>query len=268
MIQLISLIAVISTVIFVLRKYPEKIVIKKMAITAILLSVSLVMTLFSLPLFFLGGQVVIRFSQLVLILLGAALGPLYALIAGLSFDILNLLIRPLGAPYIGFTLNNIWVGLFAALTFKLLKDRSYKLKLKVLFTSSIAYTIYIIIVLMLFVTQKNLFELVDSFTFNMIKNVIYLSLLIITIIVVIFIYAKLKKVNFFKLSDDLILIIISAILVEFIVQGFFTPIWLYDIAKTPILVSMQIRAIKGGLMVFLNSFTGYAVYRAIIKKVV
>lgn len=268
MIQVIALIAVVITVGFVLKRYPEKVTTKKMALTAILLSVSLLMTLFSVNLFFLGGQVVIRFSQLILILLGAALGPLYAIIAGFGFDILNLLVNPLGAPYVGFTLNNLWVGLFAALVFIKLKDKTHNFKLKALITTVLAYTIYIITVLTLFITQKNLMDLIDSITFNMIKGALLITLVIGLMILLFFILSKNKNFKLLKLSDNLIMIIISAILIEFIVQGFFTPIWLYDMAKTPILISMQVRAIKGWLMVFINSFIGYAVYESIIKRLV
>ncbi len=266
MIQLIAIIAIILTVAFVLKRYPEKLTIKKMSLTAILLSVSLLMTLFSFNTFFLGGQVVIRFSQLVLILLGASLGPIYAIIAGVGFDILNLLIFPLGAPYIGFTLNNIWVGLFAALTFKLLKEKSYKTKLKTLLITGFAYIIYIVVILTLFITQKNLMQLIDSITFSAIKSVITVSLLIVAIFLSGLVLSKFTNIKRFDLSEDLMMIMISAIMVEFIVQGFFTPIWLYDLAKTPILLSMQIRAIKGGLMVFINSFVGIAVYKTILKR--
>ncbi|NLC54562.1 MAG: ECF transporter S component [Erysipelothrix sp.] len=268
MIQIIALLAVVLTTAFVLKFYPEKITIKKMTITAILLSVSLLMTLFSINVFFLGGQVVIRFSQLVLILLGATLGPIYAVIAGFGFDVLNLVVRPLGTPYIGFTLNNIWVGLFAALTFKHLKLKSHKFKVSVMITSILAYAIYIVVVLTLFITQKDLMTLIDSITFNMIKSALILTIVSVLLIIIGYIIKRKKRFKFINLSDSLIMLIIAAILVEFIVQGFFTPIWLHDMAKTPILLSMQIRAIKGGLMVVLNSFIGYAVYEAIIKRLV
>lgn len=268
MVQIIALLAVIATIFFVLKRYPEKLTIKKMALTAILLSVSLLMTLFSINLFFLGGQVVIRFSQLVLILLGAALGPVYAIIAGIGFDFLNLVVNPLGAPYIGFTLNNMWVGLFAAITFRVLKDKPRPVKLKSLLTIALAYILYIISVLILFISQKNLFDFVDSITFNMIRNILIISVFLILLIIGLYMLSRYKSWKLFKLSDNLIMIIIAAILVEFIVQGFMTPLWLYDLAKTQILLSMQIRAIKGGLMVFINSFVGYAIYEAIIKRLV
>lgn len=267
MIQSVALITVILTVGFVLKVYPEKITIKKMAITSILLSVSLLMTLFSLNLFFLGGQVVVRFSQLVLILLGATLGPIYAVIAGVGFDILNLLINPLGAPYIGFTLNNIWVGLFSALTFKILEDKKHKLKVSSLVSIILLYASYIVIVLTLFITQKNLTDLIDTITFDIIKSTLILTIVVVALLIIFYIISRHNKFKLKEMPDTLIMLIIASVLVEFIVQGFFTPLWLYDMAKTPILVSMQIRAIKGGLMVFINIFVGYAVYEAIIKRI-
>lgn len=268
MYQIFALIGIILTLAFILKKHPEKITIKKMAITAILLSVALLMTLFSLNLFLFGGQVVIRFSQLVLILLGAALGPIYAVIAGFGFDVLNLIINPLGTPYLGFTLNNIWVGLFAALVFKYLSNKKHKTQLSALFGVIIAYAAYVIVVLTLFVTNQDLKALIDSFAFNMIKSTLILSFIIITTFTSLVFLFKKQKFDLVSMPQPLILLIISSVLVEFFIQGFLTPLWLYDMAKTPILLSMQIRAVKGGLMVFINSFVGYAVYETIISKVV
>lgn len=267
MIQIITVFAIMLTVFLVIRNNKERLTIKKMTLTAILLSLSLVLTMFSLNLFFLGGQVVIRFSQLVLILLGASLGPVYAIIAGLGFDVLNLLINPLGAPYIGFSLNNIWVGLFAALIFKYFTNKSRKFKFTLMMSTALAYTLYILVVLVLFISQKDVFEIIDSVTYGGIKKAMLLSLVILILIGSLFLYFNRKKDAKFILPDSLMLLITSAILVEFVVQGFFTPIWLYDLAKTPILLSMQIRAIKGWLMVFLNSFIGYSIYKSVLVKI-
>lgn len=267
MIQIIILVAIILTVFLVIRNNREKLTIKKMTLTAILLSLSLVLTMFSINLFFLGGQVVIRFSQLVLILLGASLGPVYAVIAGLGFDVLNLLINPLGAPYIGFTLNNIWVGLFPALIFKYFKDKSKNFKFKLMTSTAVAYTVYILAVLFLFINQTGINNHIDNTNYKTIQQAILLSVLILIVITSIVIFYKRKQSAKFKLPESLMLLITSAILVEFVVQGFFTPIWLYDLANTPIFVSMQIRAIKGWLMVFLNSFIGYSIYSSILVKI-
>ena len=110
MIQISSVIFTVLLLAGVFYKYKEKLSLKKMALTGIFLSLALVMTLFSLNLMFFGGQVVVRFSQLALIVLAAALGPVYGLMGSIGFDVLNLIINPLGSFYFGFTLSNIMVN--------------------------------------------------------------------------------------------------------------------------------------------------------------
>ena len=100
----------------------------------------------------------------------------------------------------------------------------------------------------------------------MIRSALIATLIVVFVIFIFVLFTRYKKVKIINIPQSLILLIISAVLVELIVKGFFTPLWLYDMAKTPILVAMQIRAIKGGVMVFINSFVGYAVYETILKR--
>lgn len=267
MIQIISLTLTLILVGYILKRYPETLTVKKMALSAMLLGLALVMTLYSIKLFFLGGQVVIRFSQPVLILVGASLGPIYGIIAGLGFDILNLLVNPLGVFYVGFTLNNLLVGLIPAIVFKYFEDKSKEKHFQFMIFTIVSYMIYIIVVLILFLSQKSIFDLIDLNTFKGIIGIIVLSIFVLFIVFFVTYLAKSNKSKVFELDNKLLLLISSAVLIEFIIQGILTPIWLYDMAKTPILISMQIRAIKGGLMAFINTFVGYPVYK-LLKKVI
>ncbi len=268
MIQIIAGVFTGILLLFTFSKYQEKLTIKKMALTAILLGLSLVMTMFSINLFLFGGQVVVRFSQLVLIILGATLGPIYGVIGGFGFDILNLLINPLGSFYMGFTLNNLLVALIPALIFRYFKDKSQTTTFNFMIFTAISYTIYIIVVLLLFLSQKSLSELIDLITYKMIISIIVVSIIILFVILLISYFAKVKSSKLYNLDQHLLLLISVTILIEFIIQGFLTPLWLYDMAKTPILLSMQIRAIKGGLMAFVNTFVGYPVYKIIVKRII
>lgn len=268
MIQIIAGVLTFLLVFVTLNRYGEKLTIKKMALTAILLGLALVMTLFSLNLFFFGGQVVIRFSQLVLIILGASLGPVYGLIGGFGFDVLNLLINPLGAFYLGFTVNNLLVAFLPALVFRYFRKRSQRSAFNFMLFAGFTYTIYIIGVLLLFLSQKSLADLIDMVTYKMIISIISVSIVILLGLLLISYLGKVKSSKLYNLDKALLLLISSAILIEFIIQGILTPIWLYDMAKTPILLSMQIRALKGGLMAFINTFVGYPVYKIITNRII
>lgn len=260
MIQIISIVFTAFLVRFILSKYNERLTIPKMTLTGIFLCIALVLTFYSIQLFVFGGQVVIRFSQLALIILGASLGPVYGLIGSIGFDVLNLLLFPLGSFYFGFTLTNIMVSFLPAMTFKLLKNKKESFNLSVLILTGLAYLTYIIIVLLLSIVSVN----IDDISLKSISsNLIIFILVFLVIFVGVTLYIKKKKI---KLNNDLIKFIISAILVEFIAQGFLTPLWLHDMYQTPIIISMQIRAVKGILMVVLNTSIGYPIYRLVKKS--
>lgn len=257
MIQIISVIFTIVLVSLILYKYKEPLTPKKITLTGIFLSLALVMTLFSMNLLFFGGQVVIRFSQVALIVLAAALGPVYGLLGSIGFDVLNLMIYPLGSFYFGFTLSNIMVTVIPALIFQWLKHKNSKVNFSIMIFTGLSYILYIIIVLMLALVR---IDITDLSAKQMTTNIIIFMCVFLVIFIGSSIYMKRKGIH---LNNDLVLFITSAILVEFIVQGFLTPLWLYDVAKTPIIISMQIRAIKGIVMVPINTFVGYPIYRIV-----
>lgn len=262
MIQIISILFTIALIAFILHKFKEPLSLRKMTLTAIFLSIALVLTLYSINLMVFGGQVVVRFSQLALIILGASLGPVYGLMGSLGFDILNLMIFPLGSFYFGFTLTNIMVSLLPALVFQFLKKHKESFNLSVLIFTGLAYIVYIISVLALSMVSISTEDL-SAKTISI--NVMVFVIIFLIVFILAFLFIKKKGI---KLNNDLIMFITSAILVEFIVQGFLTPLWLHDMYQTPIIISMQIRAIKGLLMVALNSSMGYPIYKLTKKLLV
>lgn len=260
MIQISSIIFTVILLALVLYKYKEPLSLRKMTLTGIFLSLALVMTLFSMNLMIFGGQVVIRFSQLALIVLAAALGPMYGLMGSIGFDVLNLLINPLGSFYFGFTLSNIMVTLIPALIFKWRKDKNSKVNFSLLIGTGLAYIVYIIIVLMMALVNIDLFDVSMK---QVTTNFFVFMIVVLLVFVISTLVMKKKEIN---INNDLVLFIISAILVEFIVQGFLTPLWLYDVAKTPIILSMQIRALKGIVMVIINTIVGYPIYKIVTER--
>ncbi len=260
MIQIVSILFTVVLIAFILHKYSEPLSLRKMTLTGIFLSIALVLTMYSINLMIFGGQVVVRFSQLALIILGASLGPVYGLVGSLGFDILNLMIFPLGSFYFGFTLTNIMVSLLPALAFQFMKKHKESFNLSIMIFTGLAYIVYIITVLILSIVSLN----VEDLTAKAIStNVIGFVIIFLLVFMGSLFYIKRKGI---KLNNDLIMFITSAILVEFIVQGFLTPLWLHDMYQTPIIISMQIRAIKGLIMVALNSSLGYPIYK-LTKKI-
>lgn len=257
MIQIISIGVIVLIAGAILIRNKEEISIFKIILTGLFLAIALIISMFSVPIVFVGSQVVVRFSQMVLIVLGAALGPVYGLVGGIGYDVLNLLLKPLGSYYVGFSLNNILVTAIPAFIFMRLKKKSPKFNVGVLSFVSLSYLVYIITVLLLFLNVSSVSDL--NATALAQKGLIFLIVFLI-VTVIAFIVIKKKGIT---LDNDFILLMISTILVEFIIQGFLTPLWLSDMAKTPILISMQIRAIKGIPMVFINTFLGYPILKLV-----
>lgn len=260
MIQIITALVIILIVGGVIVLNREKISILKLTLASIFLAIAVIVSYFSVPMMFVGSQVVIRFSQLILMVLGGALGPLYALIGGIGYDVLNLLTRPLGSYYVGFTLNNILVTLIPALMFKYFRKRNEKVTFSLLTLVSLTYLVYIVTVLLLFLNVGSVDNLDAS---NLAKNgLIFMAVFIAVVLIALFVI-KMKKI---ELKNDWMILVISAILVEFLIQGFLTPLWLSDMSQTPILISMQIRALKGIPMIAINTFLGYPLYKLVSKN--
>lgn len=260
MVQIISGIIALGLLVLTFLRAKEKLSLRKMSLTAILLGIALILTMFSINIFVFGGQVVIRFSQLCLIMVGFTLGPIYGLVAGLAFDFISIMINPLGSFYVGFTLNNILVGLIPALVYKYLNKRNEKFNLAILVSTLLLYLLYIVTVVGLVFNYGQLEEGITSLVnFN---PLVYISIVII-VFVAILLYVSKKGII---IQNDFTLLLLSILLIEFIIQGFLTPIWLNDMMGTPIILSMQIRALKGIVMIGINMFLGYPILKLIKSR--
>lgn len=261
MIQIISVIITGLLLAVVFMRNKENLSLKKMTLTAIMLGIALVLTMFAFSVFFLGGQVVVRFSQICIMLIGATMGPIYGVIGGLAFDIINLLINPQGSFYIGFTLNNILVGLLPALVFKYLRKVNAKVNLGILVATLTGYLIYIVTVVGIIFNYS---KINDAISTVISLNSLFVISFIIVAFILLMIYLSKRGI---KVNNDFIMLLIAVTFVEFIVQGFLTPLWLSDMAGTPIILSMQIRALKGVVMIAINMFVGYPVLKIIKQRV-
>lgn len=260
MIQIIAALVLALVIFIVIKDNKEKITPEKMIYTAILLSLSLVIHMFSINVPFFGGQVVVRFSQIILVIIGAAFGPIYGLMGSLGFDIISLLINPLGSFYIGFTLGNVLVSLIPAFLFKYFRNKGNLFNLSLLSISGSMYVLYIVGVIILSFVNVSVRDLMNV---SMITGFLVFFAIFILFIVGILVYVRKKKI---KLDNNLLLLVTSLILIELIVQGFLTPLWLSDMMKTPIILSMQIRAIKGIPMIVINTLVGYPLLRLVNKR--
>lgn len=260
MIQTIALMLVLIIVVLVFMRNKESLSLTKMSYTGILLAIALVLNYFSINLMIFGGQLVIRFSQLILILIGAMLGPVYAVFGGIGFDMLSLFLNPLGSFYAGFMLNNILVGLIPAILFKYFRKSKLVTNISLLSVSSIMYLLYIIIVSLISFTSVVTQDVIETSMF-----VKFITVFIITIILIMILLVYIKRSNV-NVDNRLLLLIITLVLVEFFIQGFLTPLWLNDMMQTPIIISMQLRSIKGIFMILINSVVGYPILRMLDKS--
>lgn len=94
--------------------------IKRLVLCALLVAMGVALGVYvSIPVFTVGAySVKIGFTVLPVILAGVLFGPMYGGIAGGLVDILQVLIRPLGAYMPWFTITNILIGAIPALFFR------------------------------------------------------------------------------------------------------------------------------------------------------
>lgn len=94
--------------------------IKRLVVCALLVAMGVALGVYvSIPVFTLGAySVKIGFTVLPVILAGVLFGPLYGGIAGGLVDVLQVLIRPLGAYLPWFTITNVLIGAIPGLFFR------------------------------------------------------------------------------------------------------------------------------------------------------
>lgn len=250
--QIISLIVIIIIGIAIFMNKKEAITIRNLAITSIFVTLSLALTLFSIN----SANLRIGFSQLPLMMLGFVLGPIYAFIGGIAQDFGNLFFITSGQPYLGFTLNKVLIALIPALLSKqkVIKGKSLVVASQAILGISVTVSII------------GLFQPDNGVNFNTFTSIILGLVLVLALaasfVGVILFYNKYEKnIDSYKLGAWMA----SVILVEIVVQYLLTPLWLLNLMQQPFMFSLIVRLIKGPIMMLLNIYLGYWIYRALSK---
>lgn len=105
------------------KRFGRKLTVKEIAYCAVLVALSVIANIFSIPVA--GYSIMISLAYLPIVLAGAFMGPFAGFIVGILGDGLAYLIHPLGAWIPLITLSNGIMGLIPGLIFKYLKINPY-----------------------------------------------------------------------------------------------------------------------------------------------
>lgn len=252
--QIVVLLILVGVGIYTYRTYSFKLSVMHITICALMIAISTVLQLFSLTIPLFGfPSLKVGFAQLPIMVLGILMNPAYAFFVGVIKDIVGLMVAPSGAPYLGFTLNTVLVGVIPALCYhKLRKTDAALLKMVVGLAMSMLLSLSA-----LFVIRPDWIGL-DAALFTVgVKALLVLVLIIIG--------AFLMRMVV-KGEDSLFLIyMLSVFLVEVIVNFTSTPIYLNIMYGIPIPISVMVRVFKAGFMYPITVMVGYFVIKVMFR---
>lgn len=255
----------ISLICFLTFKFnPTKYKINTLVIAAMLsvISVSLSFLSIMVPLFGVPS-LKIGFSQLPLIIGGFILSPPLTIIMGLVTDLLGLLLVPTNFPFLGFTLNNILLGLIPALLVKRLKLIN-KVN-PVVFTGGL-FTLLILIASGYIISLSEVSLGSEIIQLTLMMKIGLISGMIIIAIGLCLVVRYLSKQVSVEAGDNFALVIFIVVLMEILINLCLTPLWLNYMYGIPYLVSLFVRVIKVCLMIPINITIIYLVLK-VIKKI-
>ncbi len=262
-IQLLLLLIVILIGIMTFKIFPFKPSIKKIALSSILVVISVLLNYLSIMIPLFGfPSFKIGFQTLSLILAGALLEPSYAYIVGLCVDIIGLIIVPTAFPFFGMTLNNILRVLIPSIWFySFNKVNLHQMKKYIYIFLSILITcaaLYIINVNNITVSKQIYF--ISPF----LKFSIILFMLFILFVVYFLCKLTIRKLDSNQKCDFLKWISI-VIIVEILVNICLTPLWIQFMYGIPWIASLLIRIIKAILMLPIDIVIGFWCYQLFLK---
>lgn len=259
-IQSILFIVLIAIFIVVGKVYGVKLSTKELAVGAILVVLSVVLSFFSIMLPILGVPgLKIGFAQLPLLLSGFVVSPFVALLVGLVSDLIGLLVVPTSFPFLGFTLNSLLICLLPALvvyhhrffTKERVKTLLMTLTMMVLGGSA----------LYLFFTSEVKIGSEIMVLSNPVKVGVLLFLVGVSALVAAAIFFLQKRFT----DDSFITFVFMVVVMEVFINMICTPLWLAIMYGTPYLVSLFLRIVKGGVMIPFTIFFGYSLYLILLR---
>jgi ECF transporter S component (folate family) len=206
-------------------------IVRKITLSALLVSISIVLTRFFGIVIPLGGypSLSLDLGSVPILLSGIVLGPIFGGIVGLSSDVLGFFINSRGGVFhFGFMLNSILTGVIPGLIFIFLKNKNLKfIKIGIISILYILGTYYFVVI-----------RAADSAAIKLLSN----TLLFIVASSIITVDYKIK-------NKQLKLVIFTVLIVEVFVFIALTPIWLYQLYELPYFISVLSRVFRAILLV-------------------
>ncbi len=255
--QAVALLMIVSLGLYTFKYHPLQINVKQLSVTSFLVLLSVILSIVSLMIPMFGFPALrIGLGQLPLMLVGFLFGPSYAFLAGLSADVIELLSGTIAFPFLGFTLNKILVAMLPALARIILTKLNIKPMKLAYGLMSFVFSLALIYVLLVERVQLGDVSVVPSLLQRGIVALVLMSLYVGMFILV-------NHLHRIYPGADIAIWIVGILSVEILVQLLLTPIWLYVMYGLPILISISVRLIKAGLMVFVHGVLGFAILRVI-----
>ena len=247
--QLVCLLTLVILGLYIYKKYPIKFQLRDMIIASLLIVVALILSYMSIMIPLFGfPSLKLSFAQIPLMCLGVVLGPGYAFLSGIIYDLLGLLINPTSFPFLGFTLNNILVAVIPALWYK----RNYSKKT----TSWLSLGIGIIATLVFIIyvwTYTDTVEFVEKY-----MEITTQMKWMITGVFVVFVVIVIGGMSFWmkKQDEQLIDWVFCLISIEVFVHLLLSPLWLEIMYSIPYMVNLFMRVIKTAVVIPMFSILG------------
>lgn len=206
----------------------------------------------------------IKFDTLPIMFIGLLFGPAWGFIAGITTDLLQLLLTAPAFPFFGFTLNLALTGVFSGLIFsqhnKL--NSTFILRITQLFLAVLG------VGSLLFIGSADSIRLSGSdFVLTIpIKLILGLVLFSLTFVLIYYLNRYVGHIEDRNEKDYVAKFTMVVVLCEVIIQMMLTSLWLSVLFKLPWLVYMAPRIVEAVPMIFIYVFIGHLLYRILFKR--
>ncbi len=255
--NIIFLVLIVCLLVVFIRKN-NKITTQNLILTSLFVVIPLVTSIVLSYSFYVGGVMVLKigFHQQLMAIGGTLISPLLAVIAGIVFDVLGIIINPQGTPYLGFTFNYVACYLIGSLIFNTKKPISKHIVYGLLLGLGITTS-----VLLFFVNRIKLESLVINLqqVVFIVENrylLIGLAWLIISLLGLVIVFSQKLLKN--KIANELQINrwIVIVVCIEIVVNVLLTSLHLHAMLNIPILVLMIPRLVKAIMLLPIYIFVG------------
>ena len=252
--QLVCLLAIVILGLYIYKKFPMKFQLKDMSIASLLIVVALLLSYMSIMIPMFGfPSLKFSFAQIPLMCLGIVLGPGYAFLSGIIYDLLGLLMNPTSFPFLGFTLNNILVAVIPALWYQQKQSRKTTawLSLGISIIATVVFVIYVW-------TYTDTVEFVEKY-----MEITMQMKMLISGMFILFVGVVIGCMSFWikKQDEQFIDWVFCLIAIEVFVHLLLSPLWLEIMYSIPYMVNLFMRVIKTAIVIPVFTILGMPLVR-------